>query len=137
MFSGNQSVKSWFGDIVLAFCIGLMPFIAWQIINQTVTTSDIEQQKLEKEAQIQLLEQQNQRQKLENQFLASDYYVDLAIRRQQGYTLEDENLYVIGHDKIQRLKKIYQPPQTAEKTQIDQVEQSNLDAWFDFLFGES
>ena len=136
MFIRRQLTRLWYSNIILVFFLGLAVFLVWHIINQTAITSDIKQQKLQKEAQINLLQQQNQRQQLENQFLTSDYYVDLAIRRQKGYTLQGENLYVISASKIQKLKQAYQGEAPA-KDNDQKMQQSNLQTWFDFLLGRS
>ncbi|MYB39756.1 hypothetical protein F4X86_00470 [Candidatus Saccharibacteria bacterium] len=107
--------------------------VTWQIIEQANRNHRLQRQAGEIEAMNSLLEQQKKNQALDNEFLRSEYYLDLAIREQQGYTLPGESVLIISGEKISRLKATYQPQ--AAPAETDEPVVSNLSRWRDFIFG--
>ena len=117
------------------FVVALLVAVAvtWQIIEQANRNHRLQQQAGEIEAMNSLLQQQKKNQVLDNEFLRSEYYLDLAIREQQGYTLPGESVLIISGKKISSLKAAYQPQ--AAPVETDEPVASNLSRWRDFIFG--
>ena len=107
--------------------------VTWRIIDQANRNHRLQRQANEIEAMNDLLKQQRQNQALDNEFLRSEYYLDLAIRQQQGYALPGESVLIISAEKIGRLKAAYQPQ--AAPAEAAEAPASNLSRWRDFIFG--
>ena len=107
-------------------------FITWNIIQRANQNRQLQQQAIQIQAEIDLLQQQKKNQTLDNTFLESDYYLDFAVRNQQGYLLPEEKLLIIDEERITELETEYSPPATT--VAIEEVETTNLQQWWDFVF---
>ena len=116
---------------IAALLIALM--VTWKIIDQVNHNYRLEQRAGELRARSDLLAQQIKNQNLNNEFFRSDYYLELAIREQQGYLLPDENVLIIDEQKIIQIKKDYQP-EVVITDESPTVESSNLQQWRNFVF---
>ena len=116
---------------IAALLIALM--VTWKIIDQVNHNYRLEQRAGELRARSDLLAQQIKNQNLNNEFFRSDYYLELAIREQQGYLLPDENVLIIDEQKIIQIKKDYQP-EVVITDETPAVESSNLQQWRNFVF---
>ncbi len=116
---------------IIALLVALS--VTWKIIDQVNYNYELEQQADETRAMINLLNQQKKNQTLNNEFFRSDYYLDLAKREQQGYTLPDESVLIINENKIIQIKNEYQPKINTPEETVQ--ESSNLQNWQNFIFG--
>ena len=115
--------------LIAALLVAL--FITWKIIEQAAQTHRLQQQLEEINTEIELLNQLKKNQALNNEFLESDYYLDLSIREQQGRGLPGEKLLILDQDRIASLKEAYRPPEV--ETVEEPVSASNLEQWWHFL----
>ena len=125
--------RFWQKNLFFLLALLVAVLVTWKIIQQANHNWQLDQQAAEIRAHIDLLEQQKKNQALENEFFRSEYYVNLAIREQQGYLLADESVLVINSDKIAQLKSEYQTPAVIKKEEIKT--DSNLQQWWHFVFG--
>ena len=123
----------WRQHLLFLAALAVAVLITWKIIHQANLNWSLDQQAAEIRARSDLLEQRIKNQSLENEFFRSDYYVDLAIREQQGYLLADETLLIIAPDTISQLKNEYQQQPTDETEEAGPL--SNLEQWRRFVFG--
>ena len=82
--------------------------LTWGALNQIEKNHEFERQVLEQEAQIVLLEQQIENQRLLNQFFATDYYLLLSAKKQQGGVSPGETVYKIDRAQITKDKEDFQ-----------------------------
>ena len=130
-----QPSRFWQKNLFFLLALLVAVSVTWKIIQQANHNWRLDQQAAEIRARINLLEQQKKNRALENEFFRSEYYVNLAIREQQGYLLADEIVLVINSDKIARLKNEYQTPVITEEQESET--HSNLQQWWHFVFGSS
>ena len=123
----------WRQHLLFLAALAVAILITWKIIHQSNLNWGLDQQAAEIRARSDLLEQQIKNQSLENEFFRSDYYVDLAVREQQGYLLANESVLIIRSEKITRLKNEYQQQPVDEAEEAGQL--SNLEQWRRFVFG--
>ena len=116
---------------VIALLVALM--ITWKIIDQANHNYKLHQQAAEIQARIDLLNQQRKNQALDNEFLRSDYYLDLAIREQKGELLPGESVYVIDRSEINQRRDSYRPQ--GETEEEPEIEYTNLEKWWNFIWG--
>ena len=128
----SQANPFWQKNILFVIALVISVAVTWRIINQVNHNHQLEQQAAEKRARIKLLDQQKKNQILNNEFFRSNYYLDLAIREQQGYTLPGESILVIDEQKIAQIKEVYQPQTVIEETPPPSL--SNLEKWRNFIF---
>ena len=123
----------WRQHLLFLAALAIAVLITWKIIHQANLNWGLDQQAAEIRARSDLLEQSIKNQTLENEFFRSDYYVDLAVREQQGYLLPEENVLIIDSEKIARLKDEYRPPLAEESETAGET--SNLERWWRFVLG--
>ena len=122
----------WRQSLFFLGALMLALFITWKTVDQAGHNQRLEQQAEEIRARIDLLEQQKKNQALENEFFRSEYYLNLAIREQQGLLLPGEVVLVINPDKIAQLRDEYRPAAAEETTEEEEL--SNLEQWWRFVF---
>ena len=125
--------QSWRKNLPFIAALLLALLVTWQIINRANYNYRLQQQANELQAENNLLEQQARNQSLDNEFLRSDYYLDLAIREQQGHVLPGESSLIISRQKISQLKAAYRPKAAADET--EQAVPSNFQQWRNFVSG--
>lgn len=127
----NQSPLRYSLVLIGALLIALA--IAWQIINQANRNRHLQRQADRLQAEIELLQQTNKNQHLINEFLQTGYYLDFAIRQQQGYTLPGESLLIISEEKIEGIHQDY-ANQIPDESGEDEPT-STWHQWRHFFFG--
>ena len=82
MQANDRRHRFWHNSLFFigAFMISLA--IIWQIVKQSNHNRQLQQQAIEKQAEIRLLEQKNKNLQLENEYKETDYYLELSIRKQ-------------------------------------------------------
>ena len=120
-------------NLVLFISLGLAIIVTWGIIDQTNRNRLLEQQAIEKRASIKLLEQQIKKRALDNEFLKSDYYLDLAIREQQGYLLPGESVLVINKEQIKQLRQDYKPHNLGLQEGEEEKQLSTWQEWWQLI----
>ena len=123
----------WRQNLLFLAALAVAILVTWKIIHQANLNQNLDQQAAEIRARSDLLEQRIKNQTLENEFFRSDYYVDFAIREQQGYLLADESVLILYLEKIAQLKNEYQQQPADEPEEAGQP--SNLQQWQSFVFG--
>ena len=124
--------QPWKQSLFFVGALLLTLILTWKTVDQAGRNQRLETQAEEIQARINLLEQQKKNQALENEFFRSEYYLDLAVREQQGLLLEDEAVLVINPDKIAQLKQDYQLPAAEEPAEEEEL--SNLEMWWRLVF---
>ena len=132
IFITNMSDIRFIGQIVLAIIILLA---SWSTVVAIQTNYELQQQisQLEQEVEINRLETQNLR--LENQYLETDTFLELAARRQFGKAAPGEELLLVSKQVAKSY--IVQTDTFDEGESIDEQKpdyQQNLEDWKNFFF---
>lgn len=111
--------------------------ISWSGVKAIQANYELQKKiaRLEQEVEINQLENDNLR--LENKYLETDEFLELAARRQFGRAAPGETLYIVP--KRVAMTYITQPPaETIEKASSKKPSyQENLEAWSGFFFRKS
>lgn len=119
--------------------IGLLIFlfvalvISWSGVKSIQTNYELQQRIAQLRQQNQVQELANANQELDNEYLASEEYLDLAARQNFGLGIPGETLLVVPEDVAK--KNVSAPPQDKRPTPTSEQPfyQRNFQAWMNFF----
>ncbi len=123
------------GQIVFVVIVLLM---SWSGMKAIQTNYELEKQIAGLQQKVNISELENQNLELENEYLQTDQFLELAARQQFGKAAPGEKIYVIPDEVAQRYA--IKPEQTktdAERKAEKPGYQKNLEAWANFFFRKS
>ncbi len=141
----NNLVDQWrdtrlWGLVVFGIVVVLA---SWSGVRVIETNYDLQKKIAGLTQQNQIIELQNQNQKLQNQYYETDTFLELAARKQFGKAAPGEIVVLVPKDIA--LKYAAEVPQDAELVDKNKSESAeggsrairNLRAWRDFIFGHT
>ncbi|MCA9348558.1 septum formation initiator family protein [Candidatus Saccharibacteria bacterium] len=124
-------------NLTLLFFIVISLAITWATVNQIEYNYRLEQRSRTLEAEIGVLQQQQTNQELRNQFYETDYYLDLAARKQLGLVKPGEKVALINQSDIDAvLNESKQSIDQPQSSVVKQESASNLEQWARFFSGQ-
>lgn len=138
--SGSEYIKSLTDVRVLGqtFFVILVVLISWSGIKAIQKNYELQKEisRLEQEVEIQQLENENQ--KLNNQYLETDQFLELSARRQFGLGAPGEKLLTVPKEVANKNTIKIQPSNNDETKKVKKPKyQQNFEAWINFFFRNS
>lgn len=124
------------GNLVLLLFIVVSLAITWATIDQIDYNYRLEQQARTLEEQNAVLAQENANQELRNQFYQSEYYLELAARKQLGLVEPGEKVAIISQQAIDDIVARY-PDEEIEQIATEGEKASPLEQWYRFFSGNT
>jgi hypothetical protein len=122
-------------DVVAAIVLSVV------IVAVTVSTSKVVMQNYKLEKSVRIAEQkvtiaqyELDNQRLKNQYYKTDYYLDIAARRQLSRGTDGEKLVIVPRSSI--VQYLPTSPDVASSTVRDTAKSSNFAKWGKFLRGQ-
>ena len=112
--------------VALVFCFSFV----WGAISSTSRNWELAQRLEQRRRELTLLQLEVENLEIENQYLASEEYQELAARRQQGKLLRGEKLVYLPENSDAAKSK----HPTTQKT-IEPKDSTNFEQWLSFVFG--
>ena len=139
----KKFIGSQFSDVrtlaLMAFAI-IVILVSWSGVKATQRNYELQKQiaKIEQENDVKRLENDNQ--KLRNEYLQTDQYLELAARSQFGLAAPGEKVVIIPKEvalaRVAGLQaKALNNEQTTPETKPQY--QQNIEAWLDFFLGRA
>ena len=112
--------------------------VSWSAIKSIQTNYDLQKKIARLEQEIKVQELENQNLALENQYLETDQFIELAVRRQFGRAAPGERVYLVPSDVAATYApNIEKQEQNKEAEKEKPTYQKNLEAWSNFFFRKS
>lgn len=109
--------------------------VSWSTVKSIQTNYELQKKVVKLQQQIKVQELENKNLSLQNQFLETDQFLELAVRRQFGKAAPGERVYLVPNEVA-----LAYAPKTAETIVEESKDtdkpfyQENLEAWVDFFF---
>lgn len=140
----NKFVGSQFSDVrtlaLLAFGV-IVILVSWSGVKATQRNYELQKQiaKIEQENAVKRLENDNQ--KLRNEYLQTEQYLELAARSQFGLAAPGERVVIIPKSvALQRVAGLQTPATSSEQPVVSEAKpryQENIEAWLSFFTGRA
>jgi cell division protein FtsB len=112
--------------------------VSWSAVKSIQTNYELQKKIVRLQQEIRVQELENQNLSLQNQFLETDQFLELAVRRQFGKAAEGERVYLVPSEvALKYAPKLPQEEQVESKVSDKAFYQENLEAWVDFFFRKS
>jgi len=121
------------------FFVILILLISWSGVKAIQTNYDLQKQIAQLEQEVSIKKLENENLKLNNQYLETSQFLDLAARRQFGKAAPGEKLIIVPNNvaksfaDVPKLQKNEQHNTEVKKP----FYQENLEAWISFFFRKS
>ena len=123
-------------NIVFLSFLVLALVITWATVNQIDRNHELEKKVIKEKILVAVLQEQIQNQTIENEFLKTDYFVELAARDQLGWIKEGEQQpLILSQFKINQIKEAYQARNPAPAP-VMASPTSSLQQWWYFFRGD-
>lgn len=111
---------------------------SWSGIKAIQANYELQKKIVRLEQQVEIAELENQNLELSNQYLETDQFLELAVRRQFGKAAPGERIYVVPTEVALKYAPNVPNQEAAQKKQTAKpVYQQNLEAWVNFFFRDS
>ena len=123
-------------NIVFFSFLVLALVITWATVNQIDRNHELEKEVIKEKALVAVLQEQIKNQTIENEFLKTDYFVELAARDQLGWIKQGEQQpLILSRLKINQIKEAYQA-QNPMPVPVTAPPTSSLQQWWYFFRGD-
>ncbi len=115
-----------------AFVIIIL-MISWSGVKAITRNHELQQEIKTLEQEVEIADLENQNLALQNEYLETDEYLEIAARESLGKAAKGEKVYIIPNDIAQ--KKVPQFEAIADSTTIESITtDGNFQSWIDFFF---
>ncbi len=123
------------GQIVFVVIVLL---VSWSGVKAIQTNFELQKKVSKLEQEVAITELENQNLALQNQYLETDQFLELAARQQFGKAAPGEKVYLIPNEvALQHTIETKTEKSEAEKNSDKPQYQKNIEAWVNFFFRES
>lgn len=112
--------------------------VSWSAVKSIQSNYELQKKIVRLQQEIREQELENENLALQNQYLETDAFLELAVRRQFGKAAVGERVYLVPNEiALQYAPEIPQPEQEVKQTTDKPFYQENFEAWVNFFFRES
>lgn len=112
--------------------------VSWSSVKSIQTNYELQKKVVRLQQEIEIQELENQNLSLQNQYLETDNFLELAVRRQFGKAASGERVYLVPTDIALKYAPDLPTKTTKKKASTNKpFYQENLEAWVNFFFRKS
>ncbi len=123
------------GQIVFVVIVLL---VSWSGVKAIQTNFELQKKIVKLEQEVAIAELENQNLSLQNQYLETDQFLELAARKQFGKAARGEKVYLVPQEVALKHAPAAMEQKTVGEKKADKPKyQQNLEAWVNFFFRNS
>lgn len=112
--------------------------VSWSAVKSIQTNYDLQKKVVRLQQEIIVKQLENQNLELQNQYLETDQFLELAVRRQFGKAEAGEIVYLVPSDVAKKYAPKIESEQTVKTKQKSKpYYQQNVEDWVNFFFRKS